>query len=113
MAAFSAKDRVPGKTLTAWLGEANWNLDRHHTLFGRVENVANDELFPDHAHPLHDLTFRVTKVQAGYAYRLPLGPVELALGGTVAGFLKPEALDPFYGRSPMGYTAFARLSFGD
>jgi hypothetical protein len=113
MAAFSAKDRVPGKTLTAWLGEANWNLDRHHTLFGRVENVANDELFPDHAHPLHDLTFRITKLQAGYAYRLPLGPVELALGGTVAGFLKPEALDAFYGRSPMGYTAFARLSFGD
>ena len=51
MAGFSAKDRVPGRTLTAWLGEANWDLTRHHTLFGRIENVDNDELFPDPAEP--------------------------------------------------------------
>jgi hypothetical protein len=113
MAAFSAKDRVPGKTLTAWLGELNWDIDRRHTVFGRVENVATDELFPGHAHPLHDRRFRVTKLQAGYAHRVPLGPLKLALGGTVAAFLKPDALDPFYGRRPMGYTAFARLSLGD
>ncbi|WP_207974541.1 hypothetical protein [Parafrankia sp. BMG5.11] len=113
MAAFSAKDRVPGNTLTAWLGEVNWDIDRHHTLFGRVENVANDELFPDHSDPLHDQAFRVTKFQAGYAYRLPLGPVNLALGGTVSAFAKPDVLDSAYGSNPMGYTVFARFSFGD
>jgi hypothetical protein len=113
MAAFSAKDRVPGDTLTAWLGEANWDLTDHHTLFGRVENVKNDELFPDHADPLHDQPFRVTKFQAGYAYRLPLGPVNLALGGTVSAFAKPSALDFAYGSNPMGYTLFARFSLGD
>lgn len=113
MAGFSAKDRVPGETLTAWLGEVNWDIDRHHTAFGRVENVANDELFPDPADPLHDTAFRVTKLQAGYAYRLPFGPVNLALGGTVSTFLKPDALDAAYGRHPMGYTVFARLSLGD
>ncbi|MXO58881.1 hypothetical protein GRI89_04915 [Altererythrobacter salegens] len=112
LAAYSAKDRVPGETLTAWLGEVNWDIDDHHTLFGRVENVKNDELFPDHDHPLHDEPFRVTKFQAGYAYRLPLGPVNLALGGTVAAFAKPSALDAYYGNSPVGYTLFARFSLG-
>lgn len=99
--------------LTAWLGEVNWDIDERHTLFGRIENVANDELFPDPANPLHDQTFRVTKLQAGYAYRIPLGPLNLALGGSVAAFAKPEALDPHYGDSPMGYTLFARFSLGD
>ncbi len=113
MAAFSAKNRVPGNTLTAWLGEVNWDITRHHTLFGRLENVKNDEFFPDHANPLHDRAFRVTKVQAGYAYRLPLGPVNLALGGTVSAFAKNEALKPYYGSNPMGYTVFARFSLGD
>jgi hypothetical protein len=112
MAAFSAKDRVPGPTLTAWLAEANWNIDQHNTLFGRVENVANDELFPDHLHPLHDQAFRVTKFQLGYARRIPLGPVELALGGSVSAYAKPEALTPYYGERPVGYTLFAKIALG-
>jgi hypothetical protein len=113
MAGFSAKDRVPGRTLTAWFGEANWDLTKHHTLFGRIENVDNDELFPDHADPLHDVAFRVTKFQAGYAYRVPLGPFEMALGGSAAAFAKPQALDAAYGKSPMGYTVFAKFSLGN
>lgn len=110
MAAFSAKDRVPGDTLTAWLGEVNWDLSDRHTVFGRAENVANDELFPDHDDPLHDRKFRVTKLQAGYAYRLPVGPVEVALGGSVSTYLKPDALDAAYGKHPVGYSLFARFT---
>lgn len=112
-AAFSAKNRDPGRTLTAFLAEASWDVDQHHTLFGRFENVRNDELFPDHDDPLHEVPFRVSKFQAGYAYRLSLtGPLNLALGGTVSAFGKPDALDTAYGRSPMGYTLFAKLSLG-
>jgi len=114
MIAFSAKNRIPGDTLTAWLGEVTWNLSEHHSLFGRVENVANDELFPDHASPLHDRTFRITKAEAGYAWRTPLTKdVNLALGGSVMAYAKPAALDPYYGRAPIGFTLFARLSLGD
>lgn len=119
MVAFSAKDRIPGPTLTAWLAEANWEIGDHHTFFGRVENVANDELFPDHASPLHDHIFRVTKAEAGYAYRIALtgAPDEakwhLALGGSVMAYAKPAALDAAYGRNPFGATVFARLSFDD
>jgi len=111
-AAFSAKNRMPGETLTALMAEANWDIAERHTLFGRIENVENDELFPDHAHRLHDIAFRVTKLQAGYAYTLPLGPFGLSLGGSVAAFLKPEALDAYYGDHPMGYTLFAKLTLG-
>ncbi|MGE3692896.1 MAG: hypothetical protein AB7F98_16090, partial [Novosphingobium sp.] len=115
MFAFSAKQRVPGSTLTAWLAEANWDIggnDGHNTLFGRIENVANDELFPDHDDPLHEQTFRVTKFQLGYARRFPLGPFGLALGGSVSAYAKPSALDAAYGKSPWGFTLFARLVLG-
>ena len=58
------------------------------------------------------MTFRVTKFQAGYARHLPLGPFDLALGGSVNAYAKPAELDAAYGRNPMGYTVFARVSLG-
>lgn len=112
MAGFSAKRRVPGNTLTAWLAEVNWDLDRDNTLFGRLENVRNDEFFPDHAAPLHDIGFRVSKVQGGYARRMPVGPFNLALGGSLATFLMPSALKTDYGRRPVQFTVFAKLMLG-
>jgi hypothetical protein len=112
MLAFSNKQRIPGGSLAAWLGEVNWDIDKRNTLFGRFENVANDELFPDHDHPLHDQTFRVSKFQIGYARRIPLGPFGLALGGSIAAYAKPEALEPFYGKHPLGFTLFAKVSLG-
>jgi hypothetical protein len=115
MAAFSAKDRVPGGTLTAWLGEVTYDFDfeGRNSLFGRIENVANDELFPDHDDPLHDQTFRVTKFQAGYARHIPLTDLlSLRLGASGSAYLKPDALDMAYGDTPLGYTVFAKLSLG-
>lgn len=113
MFAFSAKKRVPGDMLTAWLGEVNWDIDKANSLFGRIENVKNDELFPDHLDPRHDTPFRVTKFQAGYARHIPLGPVGLTLGGSVNAYAKPAALDAVYGGNPMGYTLFAKLTLGN
>jgi hypothetical protein len=110
MAGFSAKKRLHGPTLTAFLGEAEWDATRHDTLFGRIENVNNDELFPDPASAFHDGAFRVTKFQLGYARRYQIGPIELAAGGSVSAFAKPALLDTAYGRHPMGYTGFVRLS---
>jgi len=112
MAAFSAKQRVPGGTLPAWLAEANWDMDTANTVFGRIEVVRNDELFPDHSDPLHDEPFTVAKLQAGYARRIPLGPVELALGGSVATFVRPAALKASYGAMPVQASVFARFSLG-
>lgn len=110
-AAFSAKDREPGATLSALLGEVNWDLAGGHTLFARVENVANDELFHEPADPLHDETFRITKLQVGYAFTQPLGGgFDVSLGGSAARFFTPARLDDAYGEQPYGITAFIRLS---
>jgi hypothetical protein len=111
--AFSAKNRLPGKTLTAFLLEGNWNPVGGHNLFGRVESVRNDELFP-HGDPLHGQDFRVARFQAGYAYRIAItDTVGLALGGSGALYAKPARLDAAYGGTPASYTLFARLSLGD
>jgi hypothetical protein len=113
LAGFATKRRLPGRTLTAWIAEADQDIGRHHSLFGRIENVANDELFPDPLSPLHDHPFRVTRAELGYAYRLPVSDlVELALGGSGFVLLKPAALDPSYGRLPTGFSLFAKLSLG-
>ncbi|MHA6721053.1 hypothetical protein ACX40Y_16600 [Sphingomonas sp. RS6] len=113
MVAYAAKNRLPGPVLSAWTAEANWDVSTRHSLFGRVENVANDELFPDHDDPLHDQKFRVTRFEGGYAYRIPLASqTELALGGSVAAYAKPSVLDSAYGKAPVSYTLFARLALG-
>ena len=110
---WSAKDIKPGRTLTALLAEASWEIGRHHAVFGRIENVANDELFPDPLDPLHDRRFRVTKAEGGYAYRLPIaGPLGIAIGGTVAAYAKPRALDLAYGAHPVSWTGFTKLVLG-
>ncbi len=109
--AYSAKHKLPGRVLSAWLAEASWDLDRHNTLFARGESVANDELFPDPREPLHDAKFRVNKLEGGYAYRLPLvGPLDMALGGAVGVYAKPMALDRAYGRFPVSLSLFAKVS---
>ncbi len=111
--AYSNKHKLPGRALSGWLAEANWEIGRHDTLFARAENVANDELFPNPLDPLHDRKFRVSKLEAGYAYRMPLaGPVTLALGGTMGVYDKPAALDAAYGRFPLSFSLFAKVSLG-
>jgi hypothetical protein len=111
--ALSAKDRVPGGTLTAWLAELNWRFREHDSLFSRIENVANDELIPDHDDPLHDQAFRVTRFQLGYARDLPLtSRLGLTLGAAGSVYGKPGALDAVYGNDPFGYTLFARFTLG-
>ena len=39
----------------------------------------------------------------------PMDKVTLALGGSVAAYAKPAALDPYYGERPVSGTAFAKL----
>ena len=111
--AWSLKDRKPGRALPAWLAEASWEAGAHHALFARAELVGNDELFPDPADPNHDRVFHVAKTEAGYAYRVAVaGPFGVALGGTLAAYAKPAALDAVYGHAPVSWTLFAKLAVG-
>jgi hypothetical protein len=114
LAAFSAKNKLPGRTLTAFLGEVNWDFAPRETVFGRVENVANDELFPDPLDPLHGAKYRISLFEAGYAHRLRLTrDTGVALGGALGIYAKPAALDAAYGRFPVSATVFAKLMLGN
>ena len=95
--------------IIAIIGACAWAI----IAFVRGETVANDELFPDHDDPRHDRRYRVGRVEAGYAWRTQLaGPVGLALGGTVATYALPAALESAYGDAPVSWTAFAKLAVG-
>lgn len=110
---YSRKNRVPGPVLDAWLAEASYAPGERHVVFGRAELVENDELFPEES-PLHGQAFRVGKLSAGYAYRIPLaGPVNLAVGGSVSVYRVPDSIRFAYGDTPTGFTLFARLALGD
>lgn len=112
MLAYARKARHHGDELAALLAEASWRPTRHDDIFARAEYVRNDELFPSPQSPLHDQPFSIGKFQIGYGRRVPLGPVTLALGGSLATYAKPAALNASYGRHPVSYTLFARVMLG-
>jgi hypothetical protein len=110
--AYSRKDRLPGPVLDAWLLEANYDFTPRHALFGRIERVKNDELFPE-GDPLHGRPFRVSKFTLGYGYTVPLtSNVSVALGGSASVYAKPDALDAAYGDAPTSFTLFAKFALG-
>ena len=113
LAAFSAKNKLPGRTLTAFLGELSWDFAPRETVFGRIENVANDELFPDLLDPLRGAKYRISLFEAGYAHRLRLTrDTGVALGGALGVYAKPGALDAAYGRFPVNASVFAKFMLG-
>lgn len=113
-AAYGRKDRLlPRRIVDAYFVEGNWDLSPRHAIFGRFENVNNDELFPDPASAFHDRPFRVSKLALGYAYSLPLtGPVKIAVGALGSVYAKPTALNAAYGRAPKSFVLFARFGLG-
>ncbi len=110
---YGRKDRQPGRTTDALFAEAQWDITPKHALFGRFENVDNDELFPNPADPLHDTPFRISKLALGYAYSFAhKGPVGLLVGALGSIYAKPAALDSAYGKFPASFVLFARLGLG-
>lgn len=71
------------KRLPGWLLESTLVARDKHTVFGRFEQVRNDELFQDGA-PLAGATFRIRKLSIGYIYDfVKTGPVAWGVGGLV------------------------------
>ncbi|PXA85614.1 hypothetical protein DMC47_37030 [Nostoc sp. 3335mG] len=117
-AAYSRKAATGDRVLPAWLLEGTWAITRRHAVFGRFENVLNDELFEREeqlgiSEPLIGEPFRVSKFTAGYAYTLPLGKsLAVALGAAASAYAKSDRLDEAYGRNPHSLTIFAKLMLG-
>ena len=104
----SNKKEAPSehKRLPGWLLESTLVLRDKHTVFGRIEQVRNDELFEE-GEPLAGQTFRIRKLTLGYIYDfMKTGPVALGVGGLVGFARAPDALDAHYGSDPRSYMVF-------
>ena len=88
-----------GQGSDALLLESTLALDRHHVLFGRAEAVAKGD-------PAGALTL-------GYLYQLALArPAPGGRGRRRHGEPPSAALEPAYGRFPLGGMAYLRLGLG-
>ncbi len=99
----------PGHTLHGFLLESALNLKKTHTVFGRAEEVAKDELFLE-GDPLHGRVFHVTKVSLGYIYDLSEWQhTRWGLGGLASLHVLPNRLNDAYHDTPFSFMVFARV----
>lgn len=95
-------------TSDAYLAESTFAFGRN-AVFGRVEHVTKDELFPEGS-PLDGQPFDVSKASLGYQRTIEL-PSHLAVdvGGLVSRYAFPRQLDATYGASPTSFLLYMRL----
>lgn len=95
--------------LDGYLLESAYVLHDKHTLFGRYDQVENDELFQAGS-PLADQDFLIHKLSLGYIYDFArTGPVAWGVGGLVSAYRMPSALDSVYGDKPRSYMVFLQV----
>jgi len=108
-AAFGRNSPDIGAASDAWLLESALILADTHTVFGRAERVAKDELFLP-GQPLYGQTFTIDSVSLGYIYDFAhLGLVRVGVGGLVSAYRYPKILDSTYGNDPLSYLLFLRV----
>jgi hypothetical protein len=96
-------------TLDAYLLESAYRFSQQHTVFGRLERAAKDELFLDGAEQAGQ-TFKVSKLSVGYVYDFPLWQrMKFGVGGLVSAYALPSQLDTVYGSSPNSWMLFGRV----
>jgi hypothetical protein len=100
----------PGRATDAFLLESALSRGAH-TVFGRAETVAKDELFANEpTSPLYDRAFNVAKFTFGYFYTLAVEKhLGLDLGGLVSRYALPAVLIATYGPDPTSFMLFARI----
>lgn len=108
--AWGRKMNAPGHTLDGFLLESAVVLDDTHTIFARLERVAEDELFEDG--PLLGRVFNVNEISLGYIRDVHLDEhLKLGIGGLVSRYAFPDALNHAYG-DPTSFMIFLRLKAG-
>ena len=108
-AAWGRNTNSPGKSLEGYLVESAASLAGGHTLFGRIERVAKDELFTGDA-PQAGQSFTVGKLSLGYIHDFSVAShLKLGLGALVSAYAIPNSLDSVYGSHPASYMVFARV----
>lgn len=107
--AWGRNRKQPGNITDGWLLESALKLKERYTLFGRIERVENDELFPE-GEALHGQTFKVGKLSLGAIDDFGrVGRARIGIGGLVSRFAVPSALKGVYGSNPTAYMVFLRV----
>jgi hypothetical protein len=97
-----------GQASDAWLLESALKLAGAHTLFGRLERVAKDELFLPGA-ALSGRSFTINTLSLGYIRDFArLGALDLGLGGLISTYSYPSTLNAAYGSRPTSFMVFVR-----
>jgi hypothetical protein len=104
--AWGRNDRTDQEAQDAFLLESAVRTGRH-TMFGRAEHVAKDELFEED--PLAHEIFRVSRLSVGYLIDV-IRARHLAggVGGLVSFIGIPDNLSAAYGGRPASFMVFAR-----
>lgn len=92
--------------LPGWMVESSYVLNRHHTFYGRIE-----EMRPEGPLESRDLVYGhaipVSKVSFGYVFdSLRAGSLNLGIGALKGIYSMPSELDPRYGARPSSYLIF-------
>jgi hypothetical protein len=107
--AFGRNDPQPRTSSDAWLLESELILADVHTLFGRAEHVAKDELFLP-GQPLYGQTFTINSLSLGYIYDFTrLAQSRIGVGGLVTVYHYPSSLDATYDGGPVSTMLFLRI----
>jgi hypothetical protein len=98
-----------GAASDAWLVESAVIVSDAHTVFGRAERVAKDELFTA-GQALYGRTFTINSLSVGYIYDFAhLGHAHMGVGGLLSVYRYPKVLDASYGGDPLSYLLFLRV----
>lgn len=106
---YGAKKELGERALATVLLESSLDVSRTHAVFTRLEYAqrSDEEIgLTGSVPPVLD----VMGVSLGYALRLRGRALAGALGARVTAHVMPAALEPFYGRSPLGLLVFLRAT---
>jgi hypothetical protein len=110
-AVFGRNDSSAEPTTSAWLLEANYDIDGKNVVFGRAEYVEKTGEDLSLTPALDTSVFKIKNFVAGYEYRF-LTTSHLALGAGARASINfiDDTLEPFYGSShPAGYMVYLQL----
>ncbi|GAB3553548.1 hypothetical protein GCM10027343_40520 [Noviherbaspirillum agri] len=107
--AWGRNSRKRHETTTGYLVESTVRFEGTHVVFGRVEQVASDDLLrEDESHPAK--LFTLNKLTVGYFHDMRTGgPVKADVGFLASQHLVPASMTASYGNDPVSYMMFLRL----
>jgi len=97
------------ENVMGYLLESTYRFSGSNVVFGRLEQVASDELARENGSAKND-PFKLNKVTVGYFKNIKEhAPVKFDVGVLASRHLVPSAMEGAYGSHPVVYMAFIRL----